>query len=75
MLYNIKKKVGVHDCHAPRTRHFFFSALYDSIVLTVICDTVSPFVTYCDEVVTTLDTLQEDKPNKMPRAVAIAPTR
>ena len=75
MLYNIKIKRGVYDSHTLPDAHFFRSALYCSTVLTVICDTVSPFVTYCDEVVTTRDTLQEDKPKRIPKAVAIEPTR
>lgn len=67
------KKSGVKSL--PRQNYLFFSAVYVSVVFTVICDTVSPFVTYCDEVVTTRETLQEDKPNKIPSAVAIADTR
>lgn len=72
MLHNIKKIGGT--INSPRS-NYFRSALYDSTVLTVICETVSPLVTYCEDVVITRVTLQEDNPNKIPRAVAIAPTR
>lgn len=68
-MNNQKKSRG----QVPRFQNCFF-ALYDSTVFVVIVVVVSPRWTNDDDVETVRVAVHEDKPNKMPKAVAIAPT-